>query len=59
MGTYLRGTMNREHYWLLANALAQVPNTNIKSEVVLKLCELLKMDNPKFDTELFLDASGI
>jgi len=51
--------MNREHYWILANALAQVPNTNIKSEVVLKLCELLKMDNPKFDTELFLDASGI
>jgi hypothetical protein len=51
--------MNREHYWLLANALSQVPNTNLKCEVVLKLCELLKKDNSKFNTELFLDASGI
>ena len=51
--------MNREHYWLLANSLSEVPNNNTKCEVVLKLCELLKKDNPKFDTELFLDACGI
>jgi len=26
--------------------------------LVLKLCELLKSDNPKFDPEKFLDACG-
>lgn len=49
--------MDREHYWLLANALATQPNSGTKYELVLKLCELLKADNPKFDSEKFLDAS--
>jgi hypothetical protein len=49
--------MNREHYWLLANALATQPNTPLKYETVLELCRILKADNPKFDTDRFLDAS--
>ena len=51
--------MNREHYWLLANALKAVDNTKVKVELVLKLCDILKDDNPKFDKEKFLDASGV
>ena len=50
--------MEREHYWLLANALAKEPNSGAKCELVLKLCELLKADNPKFDTDKFIDACG-
>ncbi len=49
--------MDREHYWLLANALAGLPNTPLKYETVLELCKVLKAANPKFDTDLFLDAS--
>ena len=51
--------MNRDHYWILANALTKVPNDPIKTELVLKLCQLMKADNQKFDTDLFLDASGV
>lgn len=50
--------MDREHYWFLANALATAPNSDIKNDTVLQLCEVLKRDNPKFDTDKFLDASG-
>ena len=50
--------MDREHYWLLANALAEVPNSDVKYDTILQLCELLKADNPKFNTDLFLDAAG-
>jgi hypothetical protein len=50
--------MDREHYWLLANALAAVPNGDVKYDTILKLCELLKRDNPKFNPDLFLDAAG-
>ncbi len=49
--------MDREHYWLLANALATVPDTPLKYELVLKLCELLKANNQKFDPERFMDAA--
>ena len=49
--------MDREHYWLLANALAELPNTPLKYDVMLELCKILKRDNPKFDSEKFLDAS--
>jgi hypothetical protein len=49
--------MNREGYWLLANALATQPNTPLKYETVLELCKVLKAANPKFDSERFLDAS--
>jgi hypothetical protein len=48
--------MTRENYWLIANALAALPNTDLKYETVLRLCKVLKADNPKFDTERFLDA---
>lgn len=51
--------MKTEHYWLLANALSSVPNTDSKTGLVLELCEILKRDNPKFDREKFLEASGI
>jgi hypothetical protein len=50
--------VDREHYWLLANALAGLPNTPLKYETVLELMRILKADNPKFDPEKFLDASG-
>lgn len=50
--------MDREHYWLLANALAAVPNSDVKYDTLLQLCELLKRDNPKFNADLFLDAAG-
>jgi hypothetical protein len=50
--------MDREHYWLLANALAEVPNSSLKYDTVLQLCALLKADNPKFNADLFLDAAG-
>jgi hypothetical protein len=50
--------MDREHYWLLANALATQPNSDTKYGLVLELCALLKADNPKFDPDKFLDASG-
>ncbi len=49
--------MDREHYWLLANALAGLPNTPLKYDVILELNRILKADNPKFDPERFLDAS--
>ena len=48
--------MKREDYWLLANALAAVPNSERKYGVVLKLIELFKADDPKFKPELFLEA---
>ena len=51
--------MKREHYWMLANALKAVPNGITKTELVMKLCELMKADNAKFDTELFMDAAGV
>lgn len=51
--------MDRDHYWLLANALAAVPNSDLKNDTVLKLCEVLKAANPKFDSEKFIDACGI
>lgn len=50
--------MDREHYWLLANALIAVPNGDLKYDTVLQLCALLLKDNPKFNTDLFLDAAG-
>jgi hypothetical protein len=49
--------VDREHYWLLANALATQPNSETKYELLLELCRILKADNPKFDPEKFLDAS--
>ena len=49
--------MDRNHYWLLANALSSLPDTPLKYDLVLKLCDLLKADNPKFNTEKFLDAA--
>ena len=51
--------MKREHYWMLANALKSVPNEPTKTELVMKLCQLMKADNAKFDTELFMDAAGV
>jgi hypothetical protein len=51
--------MKREHYWMLANALKAVPNEITKTVLVMKLCQLMKADNPKFDTELFMDAAGV
>jgi len=50
--------MNRQHYWLLANALATQIDTELKYDTVLQLCALLKADNPKFQEEVFLDACG-
>ena len=44
---------------MLANALKAVPNDPVKTELVMKLCQLMKADNPKFDTELFMDAAGV
>ena len=54
-----RYVVKREHYWMLANALKAVPNGITKTELVMKLCELMKADNAKFDTELFMDAAGV
>lgn len=54
----VRRPMDREHYWLLANALAAVPNGDTKYDTILQLCALLLKDNPKFNTDLFLDAAG-
>jgi len=51
--------MDREHYWLLANALEAVPNGDIKTGLVLELCSILKDHNPKFDPEKFIDACGV
>ena len=51
--------MDTEHYWLLANALEKLPNTETKIELVLKLCDILQRDNPKFNKDKFLDASGV
>ncbi len=51
--------MDREHYWLLANALATIPNTALKYDLVIQLCDLLKANNPKFDVDLFIDATEI
>lgn len=50
--------MDRQGYWLLANALEAVPNSDVKYDTILKLCDLLKADNPKFNADLFLDAAG-
>lgn len=50
--------MDRQGYWLLANALEAVPNDDLKYDTILQLCELLLKDNPKFNTDLFLDAAG-
>ena len=49
--------MNRDHYVLLGNALATQPNTELKYDMVLRLCGLLKVDNPLFDGERFMDAA--
>ena len=49
----------REHYALLADALKVVPSKSDKTVLILNLCKLLKADNPKFDTDLFLDSAGI
>ena len=51
--------MNRTDYWSIANCLARMPNIPIKIELVLLLAEVLKKDSAKFDSEKFLDASGI
>ena len=51
--------LRRQHYWLLANVLETLPNSKDKTELVLKLCEMLKIDNPKFKPDLFIDACGV
>ena len=50
-------TLDRADYWNIANALAKLPNTAEKYEVILKMCDLLRRDNPKSDAEVFIDAS--
>lgn len=48
--------MDRQHYWILANALATQPNSDDKYGLVMELCRLLKVDNPKFNEDKFIDA---
>ena len=51
--------MKREHYWMLANALSEVPNEPTKTELVLELCKLMKAADHKFNEDLFLEVAGI
>ena len=53
--------MTRKDYILLANAISnstlQLMKTHIlKSELVYKLCDDLKLDNDRFDRDKFIDA---
>ena len=53
--------MTRKDYRMIAKAISnstlQLMNTHIlKSELVCKLCDELKLDNDRFDRDKFIDA---
>jgi len=48
---------DRGHYWQIALALQKVQNNETKYDMILKLCDMFVKDNPKFQSDLFIEVA--